>query len=569
MRPIRNPPGVSPLVSLSTRFFANRLLAATALLPLLLAAPSFAADTPAADKDKTEKPDNLKPGFFKPEAFETSGSVDAAGQHVDYRAIEGTLVVHAKGYDDAPEKTLGAGATGGPGDDKGADKGPAPEAAMSYTAYLKKDVRPELRPIIFLYNGGPGSSTVWLHMGSIGPRRVLTLDDSHTPAAPYRLVNNEYSVLDSADIVFIDAPGTGYGRLAGPDKEKAFWGVDQDAHAFAEFITEFLGKYGRWNSPKYLFGESYGTTRSAVLANLLSSQYNVDLNGVMLLSQVLNFNDGPDGPETNPGDDLPYELALPTYAATAYYHKKLPIMPTDLPKFLAEVEHFALSDYAAALNEGWALPAAQRWAVIAKLNKYTGLAPAYLDKANLRVSGPMFEKTLLEDTGTTVGRFDTRFSGPTMDRLEKEAEYDPQDVSISSAYVSAFNDYARSTLKVPQDKIFRPVVDAEGVWNFQHAQPGHDPSPQTTNVMPDLTMAMTTNPNLKVLLNAGYYDLATPYFAAVYEMRHLPIPPKLAANISFSFYESGHMVYAHLPALHQLHDSIDNFVAHTDNLPQS
>ncbi len=544
-----------------------RLLTAASTLALLAAQPiARAADAPTPPAPPAaEKPDNLKPGFFKPEAFETTGSVDAAGTHVDYKAIVGTLVVHPRGYDDAPEKPLGMGPAAGGAEDKAGDKGATPEAAMSYVAYLKKDARPETRPIIFLFNGGPGSSTVWLHMGSIGPRRVLTLDDSHTPAAPYRLVNNEYSAMDAADLVFVDAPGTGYGRLAGPDKEKAFWGVDPDAHAFAEFITSFLGKYGRWNSPKYIFGESYGTTRAAVVANLLSTQYSVDLNGVMLLSQILSFDNSIDGADANPGNDLPYTLALPTYAATAFYHKKLPQMPKDLPAFLAEVEHFALTDYAAALAKGWTLPAAERWAVIAKLNKYTGLPPAYLDRANLRVTGPMFEKMAQDDTGTTTGRFDSRFSGPTIDPLSKEADYDPQDVSISSAYVSAFNDYARTTLKVPADRVFLPVVDAEGVWNFSHAQPGRPATPGTPNVMPDLAVAMTTNPNLKVLLNAGYYDLATPYFAAVYEMRHLPIPARLSNNISFAFYESGHMVYAHLPALHQLHDTVAGFVQRTDN----
>lgn len=548
-------------------FATASILALAAMAP----APAYAdakGDGAASDSKgdgKAAHPDNAKTGYFLPESFEGSGGVDtASGQHIDYTSIVGTLVVHAQGYDDAPDKPIGMGAAGG--DDKGDHAGSA-EAAMSYTAYFKKDTRAELRPIIFFYNGGPGSSTVWLHMGALAPRRVLTLDNSHTPAAPYRVVNNEYTALDAADLVFIDAPGTGYGRIAGPDKEKAFWGVDPDAHAFAEFITTFLGKYGRWNSPKYIFGESYGTTRSAIVAQMLSDRYSVDLNGVILLSQVLNFDLSPDAPDYNPGNDLPYVLALPTYAATAYYHKKLPVQPTaKLPDFLAEVEHFATTEYAQALSKGTTLPSAERWAVIAKLNKYTGLPPAYLDRANLRVSGPMFEKAVADDTSTTVGRFDTRFTGPTIDPLSKEASYDPQDKAISSAYVTAFNDYARRELHVPADRVFRPVIDVERGWNFQHAQPDHEPLPVWPNVMPDLANAMITNPNLKVLLNAGYYDLATPYFAAVYEMQHLPIPQKMAGNISYSFYESGHMVYAHLPALKQLHDSVAGFVAKTDNI---
>jgi carboxypeptidase C (cathepsin A) len=539
------------------------LLAAVSLLALT-ALPAFAADT---DKDDGSKPDNAKPAFFKPESFESSGSVDtAAGERIDYKAVAGTLVVHGPGYDDAPEKPLGMGATSGSGDDKPGDKATA-EAAMSYTAYFKKDAAAGTRPIIFFYNGGPGSSTVWLHMGALAPRRVLTLDNSHTPAAPYHVVNNEYTALDAADLVFIDAPGTGFGRLAGPDKEKTFWGVDQDAHAFAEFITQFLGKYGCWNSPKYIFGESYGTTRSAILANLLSSHYAVDLNGVILLSQILNFDNSPDGPDNNPGNDLPYELALPTYAATAYYHKTLPQMPTEkLADLLSEVETFALTDYAQALAKGTALPPPERDAIIAKLHNFTGLPSDYLDRANLRVTGPMFEKMVLDGKSDTAGRFDTRFAGPTADPLAKEASYDPQDVAISSAYVTAFNDYARGTLHVPADHVFLPVVDAAQQWSFQHAQPNKEAFSGTVNVMPDLAMAMITNPNLKILLNAGYFDLATPYFAAVYEMRHLPIPQKLAANISYSFYESGHMVYAHLPALKQLHESVADFVGKTSNV---
>ncbi len=238
-------------------------------------------------------------------------------------------MVHPKDWDDAAPAADDKNKS-----DDDADGNPTAEAAMSFVAYFKDGAPAPNRPITFLYNGGPGSSTVWLHMGAFGPKRVVTLDDTHTPAAPYSLVDNQYSLLDASDLVFVDAPGTGFGRIAGKDKEKQFWGVDPDAHAFAEFIKAFLSKYGRWNSPKYLFGESYGTPRSSVLVNELETDDEIDFNGVILLSQILNFDLSPDGPELNPGMDLPYALALPTYAATAWYHRKLANRPKDLVAFV-------------------------------------------------------------------------------------------------------------------------------------------------------------------------------------------------------------------------------------------
>ncbi len=551
------------MIPIRSGLAALLLLGASALSPTMgQTYDPPAAKTPAA-KDKPEPSETPKPSFFKPEEKTTDGAVTVGGVSIAYHAVVGTLVVHPKDYDDAPDKPLDGADK--PGAD-GADKGSA-EAAMSYVAYLKKDAKPEARPVMFLFNGGPGSSTVWLHMGAFGPKRVVTLDDSHSPAAPYQLVNNESSLLDVADLVFVDAPGTGFGRIAGPGKEKAFWGVDQDAHAFAEFIVGFLSKYGRWNSPKYLFGESYGTTRSANLVNILETEKDIDFNGVVLLSQILNFDFSADSPEMNPGVDLPYQLALPTYAATAFYHKKLPTMPPALEPFLQEVQHFALTDYALALAQGSALPEADRKQIVTKLHAYTGLPEAYLQKANMRITGGEFEKTLQDDTGTTTGRLDTRFSGPTMDPLSKEADYDPQSAAISSAYVSAFNDYVRRDLKFGEDRIFKPEIDVFKFWTFEHTPPGSSfPDPQGVNVMPDLAAAMKYNPNLKVMLNAGYYDLATPYFEGLYEMQHLQIPAKLQGNIQFKFYESGHMVYAHAPALVQLHDNVAGFIKQTDNV---
>lgn len=524
------------------------------LATLLLSTTAMAA----ADKSDTKAQAEPKPdaALLQSQTSTSEGSVSVEGKRVNYKAMAGTLILHGSG-----------------------DKESEPQVSMFYVAYLQKGAEASKRPITFIYNGGPGSATVWLHMGAFGPRRVVTNDDSHTPAAPYQLINNDYSLLDASDVVFIDAPGAGFSRLIANDtdktkrdeqmkeRKKAIYGVDGDGHAFAQFITQFLSRYGRWNSPKYLFGESYGTTRSAVVANILENEDSVDLNGVIMLSQILSFDTSIDGPEFNPGIDLPYELGLPTYAATAFYHHKLPQQPAALEPFLKEVEDYALGPYAQALLAGSRLGAAQKQAVAEKLHSYTGLPVAYLLKANLRVSGGMFEHELQADSDTTTGRLDTRFSGPAIDPLGKSSEYDPQASAISSAYVAAFNDYVRRDLKFGQDRPYRLYADIDH-WDFSHKQPGaHGEALQSSiNVMPDLAMAMKTDPNLKVYVNGGYYDLATPFFAADYEAHHLPIPASLDGNISYSWYPSGHMVYAHEPSLKLLHDNVARFIGATNNV---
>ncbi len=539
---------------LATALVAPAPFLAAFLDPAPAAPPPHAAAAGEAADDKADE----DAGPFKPDAVSSDGSVTVGGHRIDYQAVAGTLVVHPKGFDDVAKIDHADG---------GKDH-PVAAASMFYVAYFAKGAG--VRPITFLYNGGPGSATVWLHMGAFGPRRVATADDTHTPPAPYRLINNDQSLLDVSDLVFVDAPGTGFSRIAGKDREKSFYGIDADAHAFAEFITQFLGKYGRWNSPKYLFGESYGTTRSAVLANLLENEYDTDLNGVILLSQILAFDLSPDRVETNPGIDLAYELALPTYAATAWYHHRLPApQPPELPPFLREVEQFATSEYALALQQGAELTDDQVDAVASRLHAYTGLSIAYLKKANLRVDGHEFSKTLLDDQDLTTGRLDTRFSGPTLDPLSKEAEYDPQSAALSSAYVASFNDYVRHVLKYGQDRTYKPSIRIYRSWNSQHQPPLEDrPLSQTANVLPDLAAAMQTNPTLKVQLNAGYFDLATPYFQGEYELRHLPMERRLQANIEFRTYQSGHMVYAHEPALAELHDNVASFIRRTYAPPQ-
>jgi carboxypeptidase C (cathepsin A) len=539
----------------------SRLLAAT-VAAALLCLPVFAV---ASDDTQTSKPSATtteKPAPAPPADVTTQGAIDTDGQHIAYDAIAGILTV---GATDAQDAQLGMDGKPEPGSQLALNepkdpKDEPPVARMFYVAYFKKDARPEDRPITFFYNGGPGSSTVWLHMGSLGPKHVVTSGDEHLPAAPYKLVDNAYSLLDVSDLVFIDMPGTGFGRLIGKDAEKAFWGVDEDASAFARFIARFITKYNRWNSPKYIFGESYGTTRSAVLANVLENEKSIDLNGVILLSQIFNFTNDIDEPKVNPGIDLPYELALPTYAATAAYHKKLPQQPAALDPFLKEVEEFAMGPYAHALAQGTDLSATEKEQVAEKLHDYTGLPVAYLIKANLRVSGGEFEKTLQDDQDITTGRLDTRFSGPSIDPLSEDAQYDPQSSAIGSAYVSLFNEYVRKDLKYGDSQTYLPEALFGGVeWDLKHRG-----NPIELNVAPDLADAMKTNPRLKVLVNGGYYDLATPFYAAVYEEKHLPIPQSLAKNIEYAWYESGHMVYVRDECLKQLHDNVAKFIQSTE-----
>lgn len=533
------------------------------LLTALLAVTAWAAPLHAASPQQDDAKDTgdsaaraqrLSPLHLSDELHVTQGSAAIGGQKMAYQAEAGLLVVHLRDpLDDDPPQLAEN------------EKPPPqpPEVSMSYAAYFKGAKEDPRRPVTFIFNGGPGSSTVWLHMGAFGPKRVLTTNDSHGPAAPYRIVDNEFSLLDASDLVFIDAPGTGFGHLRGADKEKAFYGVDQDAHAFANFIVEFLSRHGRWNSPKYLFGESYGTTRAAVLAYVLQNEKSLDLNGVIFLSQILSFDNSADAPQFNPGVDQPYVLTLPTYAATAWYHHKLPNQPAQLEPFLKEVEGFATGDYALALSAGMTLPDEQKHVIATKLHDYTGLPVDYIERANLRVNVGEFNKTLL-GSDLTAGRLDTRFAGPTLDPMSKEAEYDPQAAAISSAYVSAFNHYVRQTLQFGDRKTYKSGIEIWKTWDYLHQPPGSgEKIAGATNVMPDLAAAMKQNPNLKVQLNGGYFDLATPYFAAIYELRQLPMQASLQKNIEMHFYQSGHMVYAHEPDLKALHDNVAAFIEKT------
>jgi carboxypeptidase C (cathepsin A) len=523
--------------------------------------------SPARPADKPPKPKSAAvaqpPENYPPPDSTTRGSIFVDGKPVDYTAIAGILTVGATNPQDAQ---LGADGKPMPGTNLATaqPKNPAeapPVAHMFYVYYRKTGADSANRPITFIYNGGPGSSTVWLHMGAFGPEHIVTQGDTHLPAAPYKVKQNPNCLLDASDLIFIDAPGTGFSQVAGHGASEAFYGVNQDAGAFARFISRFLSKYGRWNSPKYLLGESYGTTRSAVLANELEQKWNIDLNGVILLSQIFNFTANIDAPTNNPGIDLPYELALPTYAATAWFHSRIP-RQTQLNSLLSEVEAFAIGPYRDALTKGTDLPDSEERRVAEKLREYTGVPADYWIKANLRVSGPEFQKALLAGQNETTGRLDTRFSGPTIDPLSENAQYDPQSAAISAAYAALFNQYVREVLKYGRGMTYQPLLlSINSAWQWQ-TQRGN---PAGINVSSDLATAMKTDPRLKIMVNGGYFDLATPFFATEYEDKHLPISRSLAKNIEYDWYQSGHMIYVSESTGKLLHDRIAAFIQRTDH----
>ena len=517
---------------------------------------------PAAPAARPQVPDST-----------TEGTVTAGGQTISYTAVAGTITV---GATDPQDATLGFDGKPLPDSDikPPASSADAPATArMFYAAYFKKDTNEKTRPITFIYNGGPGSPTMWLHMGTFGPKRIAVPDVQHQEGAPYSIVNNEDTLLDVSDVVFIDAPGCGLSRTFGKNKTEAFYGVDADGHAFERFIRRFLSKYNRWNSPKYLFGESYGTPRSAVLAADLRS---VDLNGIVLLSQILSFDNSVDGPQANPGVDQAYALALPTFAATAWYHHKLPNQPSALKPFLEEVQQYALGDYMTALLQGSELSEAQEKAVAEKLHSYTGLPVDYLLRADLRVNGGEFSEELKLNEGMTTGRLDSRFEGPEIDPMSATSGYDPQSGAITSAWNTAINEYLHNDMKyATQDTyLLNAGSGGEFSWDMTHHPPGRGAGgggggragtvETGANVMPDLAYRMKMNPKMKIMLAGGYYDLATPYFEGIYEMRHLPIPRNLQSNISYHYYEAGHMIYVREDILKQFHADVAAFIKSTE-----
>jgi len=433
-----------------------------------------------------------------------------------------------------------------------------PTADVFYVAYTRDGVSDRTaRPVTFAYNGGPGSASLWMHLGALGPRRVVIPDTSYVPPPPYRTEDNASSLLDVTDLVFIDPVGTGYSRPRGQARGKDFWGVDEDARSVGQFIRRYVTRNDRWNSPRYLMGESYGTTRSAALVRHLQSDLYMDFNGVILVSEVLDFQTI----AFTGKNDLPYVLYLPTYAATSWYHHALPGgRPAELEPFLREVEDFASGDYAHALMAGSALPDSTRRRVIARLQDYTGLSRDYLDRSDLRVDNSEYEQELLNEKGIVIGRLDSRYTGPTVDPLAQRVYRDPQSDAVSSAFASVFRQYVRQELHFDTERRYE-VIGNVGPWNWDHGRRGAWPG--FTEVSDDLADAMEANPHLRVLLFMGYFDLATPYFASVYTMNHLGLPPELRSNIREERFMAGHMMYVHSPSLRKMKEAVADFMSGT------
>ena len=396
----------------------------------------------AQEKDaKTgEKPPEAPAAPPKEESSVTDHSIKIGGQTIPYKATAATVLLK----NDKDE----------------------PTALIYYTAYTRSDAKDmSQRPVSFLYNGGPGSSSVWLHMGSMGPRRVMTINAGVTPPAPYKLMDNPDCLLDKSDLVFIDPVGTGFSHAVGKAQDKDFWGVDPDVKSLAQFITTYISRNNRWNSPKLLIGESYGTFRNAALTNYLQGHDNMYLNGIVMVSSVLDLGTI----SFYPGQDLAYVLYLPSYAATAWFHKTLKDRPDNLNAFLDEARKFARGEYADALMKGDGLSKTEKAETVKKMARFTGLSEDYLDKANLRVRLFQFMQELQRNRGLTTGRLDARFAGPTYNLIGEAADYDPQDTAISGAFVGAFNTYIREELKFGQDKKYKPAADFENNrWEWKH-----------------------------------------------------------------------------------------------------
>ncbi|WP_372945927.1 S10 family peptidase [Muriicola sp.] len=438
-----------------------------------------------------------------------------------------------------------------------------PIALMGHTFYTKGDKRESetrKRPVVFAYNGGPGSSSYWLHMGILGPKRIVVNDPDYTPASPYQVVNNNFSILDVADLVMIDPVGTGLSVPLGKAEFKDFWGVDQDIRSLALFIRQFLIANDRMNSPKYLLGESYGTFRNAGLMNHLLKD-GIALNGVVMVSAVFDLRTLLFPPE----DDLPYIVHFPTYAATAWYHDMIPEKPVDLYAFLDEVRTFTEEEYSPALFKGDRLTDDEKSEMAGKLARYTGTKADYWIKANLRVTNSEFFAEFLRDKGEIVGRLDSRFTGINQDLLAQEGSHDPQSSAISPAYTAGFLDYLYRDLKVDKSLHYATsAYEREGFkWDWKHEGNERWGTQAAINTGVDLAEAMSRDPNVKVLILNGIYDIATVFYGVEHSINHLGLTPEIKKNIIMKYYEAGHMMYTHPPSMAQFKKDVADFIRDT------
>jgi carboxypeptidase C (cathepsin A) len=468
------------------------------------------------------------------QASVTQHRLSLGGKAIDYTATAGMLIVR----DD---------------DDK-------PIASIGYVAYTRRDGKSAgVRPVTFAFNGGPGSSSFWLHMGVLGPKRVQVSDPTPTPAAPYRTADNEFSLLDVSDVVMIDPVGTGLSHAVCDHRDEEFWAVDPDIDSVSRFIAQYVSDNNRWTSPKYLLGESYGTTRGAAIVNYLRARRSLTFNGLVLVSVATDI-------EAIfaelPGNDRPYAVYLPGYAAVAWYQHMVPSQPAALEPFLAEVRQYAMGPYTAALIKGDTLSNEERDAVAQKMHDYIGLPVEYLKAARLRVSENEFAHELLKARGLTVGRLDGRFVGPTSDLLARETDYDPQSSAIGAAYAAAFLDYYHGELRFGQGETYHTTnFDIGTKWRWTHrTERGEQP---IVNTGVDLADALIKDPNLRVLVLNGYYDLATPFSATEYVMMHLGVPAEVGRHVEMKYYEAGHMMYVHPPSLAKMKRDLDAFIDST------
>ena len=490
------------------------------------------------DEEKSDAAD-VERGYDEPqeESHSTKHNVTIDGHVLEYTATAGTLVLKEEA-----EK-------------EGKAEGEKAKATIFYVAYHLDNVEsPQDRPVTYSFNGGPGSSSVWLHLGILGPRRVKMADDvGNLPKPPFELVNNDFSLLDKTDLVFIDPVSTGYSRAVPGEKPKEFHDFEKDIEWVGEFIRLYTSRARRWTSPKFLIGESYGSTRAAELSGFLQEKHGMYFNGVMLISSVLEF-------QTlifSPNNDVPHFLYLPSYAATAHYHEQLdpPLQDRPLKEVLDEAEDFALEEYALALLKGASLPAEERDEIAEKLALYTGLDVGYIKRSNLRVPILRFTKELLRADGHTVGRLDSRFKGVDRDSAGETFEFDPSYATIQGPYSSTFNDYVRRDLgfetDLPYEILNREVWPSWSYKKFEN---------RFVDVADTLRKAMNINPYLQVFVASGYYDLATPYFATEYTFDHLDIPADRYENIHMKHYEAGHMMYQHMPSLAALKRDLAGFI---------
>ena len=480
------------------------------------------------------QPEDLPPEEPEDRLSITQHSVTIDQKEIHYTVTAGTIVLKEEQEKDSKS---------------GGEKAKASVFFVAYTLDNAGDTTK--RPITFSFNGGPGSSSVWLHLGVLGPRCVETDQQGNLLQPPYQLVENQYSVLDQTDLVFIDPISTGFSRVVQGEVAKQFHGFKKDIESIGDFIRLYTTRYQRWTSPKFLIGESYGTTRAAGLSGYLQERHGLYLNGIMLISSVLDFQTI----RFMNGNDLPYILYLPSFTAAAWYHNLLDEgLQADLYQTLEEVEAFAVGEYTLALMKGVELPEDERQEITRKLAHYTGLPIDYIERTDLRINIIRFCKELLRDQGRTVGRFDSRFTGLDRDSAGERFEYDPSYTNILGPYTATLNDYLRSQLKFESDLAYEILTDRVHPWNYDTHQN------QYVNVTDTLRKAMTTNPYLKVFVASGYYDLATPYMATRYTFNHLGLDKSLQQNVSISYYEAGHMMYVHQQSLIQLKEDLASFI---------